>query len=1482
MKACRIAIWATGVWVSLAAQGVAQDAALRVEPFPQSAKLARDRRAEAVLETARAQLRQQDYPAAIVALQELLDGANAFVGGGATVPSFVEEANRLLREMPPVGRDAYERLHGASAMQLWQEARQTGRVDRLREVVARFGATRAGWNALRDLAARHADRGEWRLAAAASLSLARHPLSTTSRDTDWLARWVLAEARAAGLRSRARDLLREWRKPLEATPAPPGSGEKTLAAWLEKQVPTTSDGPTTADMRDALHLAPSGHEVARHVGGLDGDLATWWHEIVADWDRYDVLSLPSAQPLVVGNLVVSRFAHPAKIVAVDVSQGKLVWEQFLSGSLESTATDLQRHPGIRAPLIEELQRRWFGDSVRGRLSSDGRRLFLVRDLEDLDLKPGAGSRLRNHLEAWDLATGERLWRVGSSVNEPPTGFEGLYFLGPPLVSDGLLYVIAQRELQVALWVLRASDGQLDWTLPLAETDRQQFRDPGWRHVGCPVTWADGRLICSTGAGCFVAVDPTTRMLAWSLRYERDDISEAMGFVAADRERPFPFRWWESWREAVIQELSPAKGKSELSPSRRLLLAAPESRTLRVVQSNTGEVIWRVKFDEPLFLATNGTVILVFERDRVTGLDSESGRVQWQSELPSPTGMGDWLANRYVCPTAGGWSLIDGETGEVRRSEVSLLATPGARATREPRASVHTSSLSLGRLARVGSRWAWLTARQVSIVENLATRESELAERVSAMPNDAEARLELASLARQFRDWPKAEMLLRPLLNDTQSSASAAASLRTMLLRRLGDQPSEHSTFKDELLRLSPDGPSQVEARQALIEAARNRRDWPSALRYTLDMLHAGVELAETVTGPVLSGRAIEVSDRLWEVRRDRWAQGIIADALASSDAETVAALNVILEDAWQRAFDSPDAFALLSFADQLSALPMGRKLHLQLSGRSGVGVAYLPTSVRLHDITRSFDREQAAEAWYRLALLHEFRSEPIQAADCYRELKERFADLAATRSWLADVAPESAVGRALANGPRDPWPDRLPKISRNQEPHGDVYCWITPIESADPIWRRMTVWLERQAAKVRFTGAGQRGYWDLPLPKSNSPFRHDWHLHRGWGIGPLLVLQVGEELFGIQPIDERGETNAKLLWSVSTAPHEEIGAQQFVPGRVGVRLDESMLLDRYEQPVLKVVHVSPGVLCYRTRNRLVALDPVTGSPLWARRDVSPNVVVSGDAERIFLRDPATQTVEQRRIFDGRLMSRGADPVDPKTIVWEEGRLRVLLPSKSSDSPATESLLRVQDLGTGATRWERTVPARSVVLRVDTSRLGVIEPAGTLRFLSLNDGRVLAEHEVSLPPSLTVAQAWEDDLRVFVVLSGPVTEQSWLATQQDRGGFRRPLLNGWLLAFDRLTLRALWTIPARNLPVSLDQPRELPFLLLTYKRPSDDSVDGQHSDGVLHLIDKRTGKELLFDVVGINDVYVAPEPDPAEQQVDLLTPKRRVRLEYAAE
>lgn len=1452
VRGVRCLRWLSGcVWVVVVGSFVVANADERplrgdVEQFPQSAKIARDRRADVVLESARLLIQQRDFAAAIAQLQPLLDGRDSFVAGSATSRTLSAEAQRLLASMPADGRAAYERLHGQEAQQLRQDALRSSNQGRLRTVVTRFGMTLAGWQALRDLADWHVDRGEWQLAVTAFERLSEHPQSQVTADVRWVARWILVSDTR-----QARELLDRHRLRLEKTAAPESSKSPHMAAWLDDQLRARIPPEVQPKMatQDELASAPSTATSWRFEVELDAMSAELFQKITDVWRDEDVLPLPSSQLLSVGNLLLARFVHPSKVIAFDATQRKLLWERSTVSALNSAASDLQRHPIMRLPLIEELQQRWFGDSVRGRMSSDGRQLFLITDVEDLDLKPGAGARLRNHLEAWDVTSGERIWRVGSSTHDSPTGLDGQYFLGAPLVSDRILYVVAQRESRVSLLALRADDGQLIWSIPLAETDRQQFRESHWRHVACRVSWSSGQLICPTGAGCVVAVDPVTRTSKWCLRFERDDIPTAIGFGAGDRERPFAQRWWESWREWECHAIQTSGRESKGSNNgqgiafaeRLMLIASPESRVLWGLQTSSGELRWKARFQEPLFVATRTSTdaahVLVFERHEVTALAPATGTVLWRSRIPNPVGVGDWIGDSYVCPTRGGWVMIDARQGTTRSSESPFSWPENDAAKRSP---ARTTALSNGRLTRLGNRWGMLTPISLGVFDPLG-------------PN--------------------------PI---------AVESAR----RQLETRPTDHAKLAAELLSQSRDIEELIATRLFLVDAARRAGDLEVALSGLLDLLAMNLTGDASVVDQVAvnASNASSAAHRLAArtVRRDRWLQGQVADLLALANAEDQLKLNNVLSERRQQSFESQDVFALQSLADQLSCLPLGRDLRLSLSGRTGVGIGYLKTSLSLREIAFGSDRIAAAEAWHRLALLHDFRSEPLDAADCYRRLKEEFSDIKrpvemGTSEWLSDVMPDSAIGRILGKEPADSWPTREPIVTRIEEKHDDIYCPLIPIETRDPFWRRMTVSVERQGRKVRFHGAGQRGYWETTLPASTGIFRHAYNMFRGWGIGPILVLQVGTELFGIQPLDDRGEPNAKVLWSKMVNDADEVVGNELRLGRLGISSDDLMPLDRSEQPLLEVVHVSPGLLCYRTRRRLIAADPATGSRLWMRQELPPRVTVTSDGEFVVVRKTEPQITEICRAFDGRLLASRLDVISSSDILFEQGRFRLSLSdqAKVSGLPAETGLksqLVCNDLITGQSVWSRELPAKTAPLRIDESRIGILEPSGVLKFLLLSDGHELIQHDVSMPKSLSQLFAFGDSLRLFVLIAGPVTERSWLATEQDRV-FRKPLANGWLHAFDRRTLAKLWTIPTGNVPISLDQPNDIPFLMLSYRRPSDDSADGQSTDGVLHAIDKRTGKELLFETGGITNVYFALDPNPQELRIDVLTKSHRIQLDF---
>lgn len=1485
-----IRLWLAGIVVGiLVSQIIADDARQKSEsePFPHSAKIVRDRVVDPALESARVALSKSDFVGAITVLQSLLDGQNVFVGSGAQSRSVVAEANRLLAEMPPVGRDTYERLQGATAERLRQETLRSGDRSLLRSVVLRFGPSKAGWQALRELAAWHFDRGEWRLVAASCEELARHPRMRGSQDTSFYARWLFAveqlDEPERSVASRPLELLRSqpW---FAQAPAPPGANQPNLSRWLQEQLhharpdsaieaaqqPTSwTDGPAAiASWRLDCGLAPASSE--------------WFEQIVGEWTGYDILPAPVAEPLWVGDKLIARFAMPPKIVAIDVREGRIVWERTPSQSALGLESELQRHPGIRTSLFDELQRRWFGDSIRGRMTTDGRRVFAVTDPDSLDLKPGAGTLIRNHLEALDVATGERVWRIGGSQKEPPSEFQGLFFLGPPLVSRPFVYVVAQRELVVYLLALRADDGELAWSLPLAETDRQQFKETSWRHIACPVTWSEGLLICPTAAGCFVAVDPVTRSLVWSFRLEREDILSALGFGVVDRERSFPVRWWESWRETMLLNL-PNSVERKRESSSTLILATPESRSLRALNARTGELRWRHEFREPLFLATDGVVsggkrapVLILERNQATALEPDSGQVRWQVTIPEPAAAGGYKDGRYVFPLRnGGWATID--------ADGIISQTPPFEGLK-PQSSKLGSTVVSGRLFQRGRHWVELSPVKLQIFESLTARRETLSKRRATKPDDLEARLEEAWLEELTGDPAHAEELLRSASEPKSSAEVAGAALRQLRLRQLERTPQMHSGVEAELLSLSREVVEQIETRHALIEAAIRARDFVTALRRVLDLaeLHPANEVVVEAERPLRAAEASRKSPLATRrtVSHERWLQGVVADLFAVATAEERPRLESTLAARQQKATDSLDPFALQQFANTVNKLPAGQRLALALSGRLGVGPGYVRTNLALREVSGSGERTLSAEAFYRLALLHEFRSEPMDAADCYRELRERFADVTladgrAVSTLLADVDADSTVGRMLAQEPRDPWPAVTPKIPPHQdEPHDDIYCYLVPVESRDPFWRRLSVLVERQGRKVRFHGAGQRGFWELPLPKSNSPFRHNFFLYRGWGLGPVLVLQVGRELFGIQPLNDRGEPDPQLLWTLTLPDIDEIGGQEVRLARPGISTDDWMLLDRYEHPVLEVLVARPGVVCYRHRNQLVAIDPATGGRLWTKHLLAPRTLITGDDEVILVQASDSTEVEVLRSFDGRVLARHADQPLPHAWSWAEGRWRFRVMTT-----AQASVLVCDDVADNRTRWQRNAPAGSSLLRVDDTRLGLLEPGGSLRFLSLKDGAELAAYDVSLPKSLTHSHAFGDELRLFVLVAGPVTERSWLATEQDRGAYRKPLVNGWLHAFDRRSLQKLWTINTGNLPMALDQPKDVPFLLFPYRRPSDDSADGLTSDGVLHLIDKRTGKELLFEPLNSSSTHVTLDPNPQEERVDLLTKSRRLRLQF---
>jgi hypothetical protein len=99
-----------------------------------------------------------------------------------------------------------------------------------------------------------------------------------------------------------------------------------------------------------------------------------------------------------------------------------------------------------------------------------------------------------------------------------------WFMGAPLVVGDRLFVMVEERSEVRLDVLRAADGAVEWSQPLADVDEAQaIRSGEFRSrqlAGLSPALGGGVLVCPLGNGTVVAIDLATRELRWAHEYRR--------------------------------------------------------------------------------------------------------------------------------------------------------------------------------------------------------------------------------------------------------------------------------------------------------------------------------------------------------------------------------------------------------------------------------------------------------------------------------------------------------------------------------------------------------------------------------------------------------------------------------------------------------------------------------------------------------------------------------------------------------------------------------------------------------------------------------------------------------------------------------------------------------------------------------------------------------------------------------------------------
>lgn len=1417
-------------------------------PLIHSAVPIRNREAEARLKQAAVAI---DAAEKLRLLREVLedDDATGVVDSETLIPGIQTQVDlkvasrRALFALPPDERRFYrEQVAGRSESALRRRLAGNSKHD-LIDIYRRYPLSDAGLRALRMSAVENLDRGQHEIAADKLSEALRHPdLSEPDRKlvTQQL-RFVL-ESIANNARSEASGLqvsLRTLDDP------------QRISRWIPQIVPTAGWPLWQAD------------------SGLDHEMLTVVQHSLKEHSDHSIPLLPQAAPLVIGEAVVFRTV--SRLVAFNLATADVLWDVSLESTTGQAMTRFSMNSSLQHLAGRNLAKRLQLDSVYSHMTTDGTLLFTTElaGRKNAMLQPGASDPFdrsrtndpseRNQIVARNVKTGEVEWKT-SADSVLPEALE-TFILGSPTVHGESVFCIVQGDERVLLIVLDRLTGRRQWATEIATTERDGFADADWRLTACPVVVKAGVVICPTGAGLITGVDAELRKPVWSVRYERDDVPPTIPRLPGGAVQQQRY-WWSNWRRISLLPHPPI-GVSEsndesATPQNTIFYIGPDRHGVLAIDAATGAVLWKSHTPSPLYVAgvfagraenSSSSALILVERHNAMALDAATGEKLWRTEIREPAGRG------YTA-TPGG-------------AEESLLVVPirrgGFAAIRIT--DGHCEYLD-GAQHELG---VTLTASQNRIVsqslEHLAVH-TTLADTITRLQKSPTMdQIRLAGIEHVGGEHDRSRQRLQQILEDSpELRARAAQELLSADIERL-DRITNRGMLETAISDLSEspsrdDVESQIEILQKGAEVAQRIGAHELSMRLMLNLLElnpAG-EIEGLQTGP----RRV--------VRYDRYIVGRMLDVLPAADSEARNGLRAVFDERIRSVTDSRDPFAVQRFASRLQGFPWAAKPALRSDAR--IGQTFTQTQSNLLSLAGNADPRIAFEATESLIDLYESRSYAFDAAALKLRLIENDHN----------STPDKAKS-LLKTLQTSEWPDGAPKVTERSERFVESNWMILPVEcQSGTLFQRLNVSItpgtQRNGTVVRFFGDGNSGYWDLRLPRSRSPFRAVWTLPKAWGLGHFVVLRLGADLFGITPYDTNGEPRARLHWTVETAEESRLVSHRFDAGVAGFREADLLFLDAFDRAVAQVGPVRPGYLCYRTKGRLVCLDPATGRRLWERSEWPRNADCVGDDSSVIIVERDTGRITVLRSADGKtiathILPHLAPDAGSMQMLRTNGVQALFGNADNPDRPMEYASVERVHLGDGTTQWSAKPKPGAVVFAIGRRWIGMLDTDGHLQVHDWTTGQLVSKFQVDRPQDLKTVHC-ASDMRSHVLGMSSVAEPAFQQAGQIRGGYRLPRIQGTMITIDAFTGDFLWQAPVPGWQFPIDQPKDVPFLTLTSRRISG---EGESAENRLHLVDRRTGR-VLFSRGGLPARQLfGIEPFAGQSRAVIRLPRSSIRLEY---
>lgn len=1434
MSSLKFHRWLLLVGLLIAQPGVVPELAVRAaDPTESARNLASAARpitneaAQRTLQQISNAIRAGEFAQARTELRRLLDSdatdgvvpIEAAERAAKRYESVVDATLQLLNLLPIEERQRFIQQREPQAhIHLREVLRHGGSDAELREIADRFPGTASGRQAKRLLVSRFLDREQF-----------------------WQARAVL------------RNLQREG--------GAAGDADAALTSQLRQIETLEAELQNASTSTVAEEIAASDPPSWQAAAAFEDSSVGWFQQALDEHRRQAIPVLPRLNPVVSGHTVIARTLN--RLFAVELTTGRPQWQA------ESAATGSQRPS--RAALTGTLEslaavsmaRQVQLDTTYSRMVVDEGRVLcleyvsgLGRSLSGADQLNGEGAlgdpRPQNQLIARSVTDGRIDWTRPAFV-EDAAGFASAraYFLGVPAVQGDSLVGLLQHDAELFVYALDRHDGTPHWMLKIGERDGTAAADSDWTSIACPVVSVDGLLICSTGAGLLVAVDPIFRRVVWARRYSRADEPPAGSPLPGAATR-LTRRWWAGWREITLLSSPTSAG------SATLLYAGPDVPGVCVLDAHSGEEQMRVSASQPLFLQTTGPqpdaapLGLLVARHSLTAFDPVSGVVAWTRSIPEPIGRGFFTET----------STSDSVDADLNRHYL-FPATDGT--TRLVRLS--DGQVEVGRAIDAGAPKTW-TLSADGVVEQ--TFEDLQLLPAPAIGADGTPQWSSGSGSGTGTGTGNEDALLSAIRQTDSGDALRELVMHIGLTRPLDSRQPDtpDAGGKNEF-----DRPGVIHTVAAVQRARELQAD-----SLAFDLL---LSLSARNPNGAISSREAGPA-RI--VRYDRWIQGQLTDLLTTGDTTETDELRKQFAAAVDTARTSRDPFALSRLIERLREVPGISAAEAQPDGR--VGRSFLQNEIALLRLASANDSAVAADATKQLVelyLAHSYQQDAAAVVANHARNRSSKTSNAARTSLL----PADQSNALLAAGRQSDWKAATPRLAERPDRFSEVRYFPIPVESQQgTLFERLNVAVRlvgKSGSSLRFYGDGQAGYWKLELPASESAL-HTWFtLPRGWGIGRLLILRIGTELYGITPYSDSGEPRAQVRWTLDMADGNRLSTHQLAYAVPGFGAEDLTPLDGFDRPMAQVGPVQAGYLCYRDRGLLVCLDPETGQQLWTRAEVQPEMRCVGDEQSIWLIDESVGEVTQLSATDGTALYRfsllemqqsDADSdLGTGRLLVAQGR-RWLLGWPRDDLPTlSHRRLAVIDAQTQRVIWSLETNGASAVFTIGHHWFGVLNRNGQLEIHDVKSGGVVASHQVEHPARLRSAHCTVDSHSHIVALSTEV-DAGFQAVGEPRFGYRTPLINGLLIAISAHDGSLLWQQPIHGERLLLDQPRSLPLLTLT-SRPNQGGQTGH----ALRLVDRRNGQTLMRRKSADQFTPFTFDPNAALQRVVIRFSRSALRLDY---